>query len=110
MRAAYMPPERAFDPNIQDPHCVAQCLNEPEKLWAQHHNGVFRTTDDCASWTEIKDIAPSTFGFPVAVHPDDGDTAWLIPGISDEKRIPVDGKPKVDRPRCHDRLLSLRRT
>lgn len=99
MRAEYMPPERAFDPVIQDPHCVVQCPGQPEKFWAQHHNGVFRSVDDCATWTEIKDIAPSTFGFPVAVHPEDGDTAWLVPGLSDEKRIPVDGQVVVNRTR-----------
>jgi hypothetical protein len=99
MRAAYMPPERAGDPTIQDPHRLARCPAQPDTLWAQHHNGVFRTTDGCASWQEIADIAPSTFGFAAAVHPTDGDTAWLVPGMSDEKRIPVDGKVVVNRTR-----------
>ena len=26
---------------------------------------------------------PSTFGFAVAVHPDDPDTAWFVPAVSD---------------------------
>ncbi|MCZ6836127.1 MAG: exo-alpha-sialidase [Planctomycetota bacterium] len=99
MRAEYMPPEREFDQRIQDPHCVVQCPSQPEKFWAQHHNGVFRSVDDCATWIEIKNISPSTFGFPVVVHPDDGETAWLVPGISDEKRIPVDGQVVVTRTR-----------
>ena len=99
MRAEYMPPDRAYDPVIQDPHCVVQCPAQPEKFWAQHHNGMFRTTDDCASWQEIMDVKPSTFGFPVAVHPEDGDTAWFVPALNDEKRIPVDGKVVVNRTR-----------
>ena len=99
MRAEYMPPERAHDPNIQDPHCVVQCPGQPEKFWAQHHNGIFRSIDDCATWTEITDVQPSTFGFPVAVHPEDGETAWFLPAHSDQKRIPLDGRVVVNRTR-----------
>ncbi|MCH7884616.1 MAG: exo-alpha-sialidase [Planctomycetes bacterium] len=98
MWAAYMPPERKDDPNIQDPHCVVQCAANPDVLWAQHHNGIFRSTDGAASWQEVKST-PSSFGFAVAVHPADPDTAWFVPGISDEKRIPVDGKVVVSRTR-----------
>ena len=35
---------------------------------------------------------PSTFGFAVAVHPRDPDTAWFVPAESDELRVPVDGR------------------
>lgn len=97
MRAEYMPPDRQGDPNIQDPHCVAMCHNQPDVMWAQHHNGVFRTTSGGASWTEIPNVPPSVFGFAVAVHPHDADTAWFVPAIKDEKRIPVDGKVVVTR-------------
>jgi hypothetical protein len=99
MRAAYMPPERAYDPNAQDPHRMVQCPARPEVFWAQHHNGVFRSVDDCASWQELTDLPISGFGFPVAVHPADPDTAWLVPGSSDQRRIPVDGKVVVLRTR-----------
>jgi photosystem II stability/assembly factor-like uncharacterized protein len=67
-------------------------------MWVQHHNGIFRS-DDTENWTEITGVDPSTFGFAVAVHPDDGDTAWFVPGIKDEKRIPVDGALVVTRTR-----------
>jgi hypothetical protein len=99
MRAAYMPPERQFDPNIQDPHRVVQCRSQPDHFWAQHHNGVFRSIDNCGSWKEITDLPPSVFGFAVAVHPHDPQTAWFVPAIKDEKRIPVDGKVVVSRTR-----------
>jgi len=99
MWAAYTPPEHKFNQAVQDPHRVVQCAGEPDHYWAQHHNGVFRTTDGCESWQEVTDIKPSNFGFAVAVHPEQGDTAWLVPGISDEKRIPVDGKVVVTRTR-----------
>ncbi len=99
MRAAYMPPERASDPYIQDPHRLVQCRSAPDVFWTQHHNGVFRSTDGLGSWHEFPDVPPSTFGFAVAVHPDDPLTAWLVPGVSDERRIPVDGKVVVTRTR-----------
>ena len=99
MRAEYMPPEKSLEPNIQDPHRVVRCVGEPDVLWAQHHNGIFRSTDDGVSWTEIRHTDPSVFGFAVAVHPRDAGTAWFVPAIKDEKRIPVDGKVVVARTR-----------
>jgi hypothetical protein len=99
MRAAYMPPEMAHYPNIQDPHRVVQCAAAPDAMWAQHHNGVFKTVDNAKTWTEITEIPPSVFGFAVAVHPREPGTAWFVPAIKDEKRIPVQGKVVVSRTR-----------
>jgi hypothetical protein len=99
MRAEFMPPERQFDPNIQDPHLLVQCHANPSVLWVQRHNGIFRSTDAAASWMEITDVTPSAFGFPVAVHPHDPDVAWFVPAVKDEKRYPVDGRVVVNRTR-----------
>lgn len=99
MRAEFMPPERAFEPNVQDPHLLVQCQGSPDALWVQHHNGIFRSTDGGATWQEISDVKPSAFGFAVAVHPHDPATAWFVPAIKDEKRIPVDGRVVVTRTR-----------
>lgn len=107
MRAEYMPPERAGDPNIQDPHLVVRCPGAPECLWAQHHNGIFRTVDHGRSWTEVTCENPSSFGFAVAVHPEDPETAWFIPAIKDEKRIPADGRMVVTRTRDGGRSFEL---
>ncbi len=68
-------------------------------MWVQHHNGIFVSSDEGRNFTEIKDVKPSVFGFPVAVHPRDPDTAWFVPEIKDEKRIPVGGKLAVTRTR-----------
>jgi hypothetical protein len=92
MYAEYMPPERREDPVIQDPHRVVQSPTSPEVLWAQHHNGVFRTVDGAARWTEVTAIRPSKFGFAVAVHPARPETAWFVPAVKDECRVPVDGR------------------
>lgn len=99
MRAGYMPPDAASDPDIQDPHRIVQCQGQPSHLWCQHHSGVFRSTDDGRSWSEINPIQPSNFGFAVAVHPQRGDVAWFAPAQKDEVRVPVDGKVVVTRTR-----------
>jgi photosystem II stability/assembly factor-like uncharacterized protein len=99
MFAAFMPPERREDPAIQDPHRVVHCPAQPDRLWAQHHNGVFRSDDGGRSWKTIDNVQPSVFGFAVAVHPSDPDTAWFVPAVKDETRIPVDGKVVVARTR-----------
>lgn len=99
MRAEYMPPERQFDPNIQDPHRLVQCPTQPDRLWVQHHNGIFRSVNGGAQWEEITGVQPSVFGFGVVVHPRQADTAWFVPAIKDEKRIPVDGRLVVTRTR-----------
>jgi hypothetical protein len=52
-------------------------------------------------------VRPSGFGFAVAVHPHDADTAWFVPGIKDEHRIPVDGKLVVTRTRDGGRSFEV---
>lgn len=99
MRADYFPPEQMGLPNNQDVHCLAQSTANPEVFWVQHHNGIFKSTDGAASWTEIADVKPSVFGFAVAAHPKDPDTAWFVPSTKDEKRCPTDGKVVVNRTR-----------
>lgn len=97
MHAEYMPPERRDDPTIQDPHRVVRCPAAPEVFWAQHHNGVFRSTDEARTWHEVTAIRPSKFGFAVAVHPRDPDRAWFVPAVKDACRVPVDGRMVVAR-------------
>jgi hypothetical protein len=104
-----MPPEQRDNPNIQDVHRLAQCAARPEVLYAQHHNGAFRSTDGSASWHELGAIAPSKFGFAVAVHPKDADTAWFVPADKDERRVPLDAKLVVARTRDGGRSFSVLR-
>jgi photosystem II stability/assembly factor-like uncharacterized protein len=99
MKAAFAPPEFEFVPHVQDPHCLAVCAADPDIVWVQHHSGIYRSTDAARSFTEIPDVYPSVFGFPVAAHPTDPDTAWFTPAIKDECRVPVDGKMVVNRTR-----------
>jgi hypothetical protein len=98
LRAAYMPPELAGNANTQDVHRVARCPAAPEVLWCQHHNGIWRSVDDAASWEPVEPPV-SSFGFAVAAHPRQRDTAWFAPARADEQRVPVDGALVVNRTR-----------
>ncbi|WP_371328782.1 MULTISPECIES: WD40/YVTN/BNR-like repeat-containing protein [unclassified Pandoraea] len=98
MEADYMPPERRLDPNAQDVHRLVQCRTAPNALWAQHHNGIFRSLDFGTQWRRIHAL-PSSFGFAAAVDPHDPDTAWFVPAQRDACRIPVDARLVVTRTR-----------
>ena len=98
MKAEFMPPDKASEPTIQDPHQLARCAAEPDVVWCQHHNGAYRSVDCGRTWTAIHP-PPSHFGFAVAAHPSDPDTAWFVPAVKDETRVPVDGKVVVARTR-----------
>jgi hypothetical protein len=99
MRANFMPPELADDPNIQDAHRIVRCEGAPDVLWCQHHGGIWRSTDNAASWQEITAAPISNFGFAVAVHPSQPDTAWFAPAEADQKRVPVGAALVVNRTR-----------
>ena len=99
LRAEYMPPDLAYDPVTQDPHRLAQCPAAPDVVWCQHHNGIFRSDDGGENFVEIENAKPSRFGFAVAVHPEDARTAWFVPAVKDERRVPVDQRFVVSRTR-----------
>ncbi|MGE8496502.1 MAG: WD40/YVTN/BNR-like repeat-containing protein [Pseudomonas sp.] len=107
MRAAYMPPELEGTPEIQDPHRMVACPAEPDTLWVQHHNGIFVSRDRAARWQEITEAGPSTFGFTVVVHPTDPQTAWFVPAIKDECRVPVAQRLVVTRTRDAGRSFTV---
>jgi photosystem II stability/assembly factor-like uncharacterized protein len=60
--------------------------------------GIWRSTDDLANWQQLH-AQPSSFGFPVAVHPKQPDTAFFVPAHSDQKRTPIEGEVVVTRTR-----------
>jgi hypothetical protein len=110
MRAAYLPPEQADSPNTQDPHLIARCSQVPDVLWCQHHNGIWRSTDNARSWQEVRGAPVSSFGFALAVHPQESGTAWFVPAKADECRVPVAAALVVNRTRDGGRSFdTLRR-
>ncbi len=98
MKAGYVPPEQSELPEFQDPHRVVQSPSSPEVFWCQHHMGIYRSSDDLATWEKLE-AEPSSFGFAVAAHPHDANTAFFVPAHSDQKRAPIDGRVVVTRTR-----------
>ena len=107
LRNAYMPAGLEGDPLSQDPHRIVQCPANPERLWMQHHNGIFRSDNGGVHWVELTGIPPSSFGFAVAVHPRDPDIAWFVPATKDEQRFPVDARLVVTRTRDGGRSFAV---
>ena len=67
-------------------HCVHNMMRAPgdgDLLYQQNHHGVWRSADGGRSWDDINDGLPSTFGFPIRVHPRDPQTIWTLPLNSD---------------------------
>ena len=69
----------------------------------------FVSSDEGMTFAEITGVEPSSFGFPVVVHPRQPDTAWFVPEIKDEKRIPREGKLVVNRTRDGGKTFEVRR-
>jgi hypothetical protein len=107
MRAEHVPPELTHDPIAQDVHCLVQCPADPGRMWVQHHNGIFISSDEARNFHEITEVQPSSFGFAVVVHPRAPDTAWFVPEIKDERRVPRDGRLVVTRTRDAGRSFEV---
>jgi hypothetical protein len=73
---------------------------QPDVLFQQNHCGVYRSDNNGDDWIDIGDgKLPSRFGFPIAVHPHDPKTVYIILEESDEYRMSVDGQFSVWRSR-----------
>lgn len=58
-----------------------------------------RSDDGGASWREISGDLPTDFGFPIAVHPHEPETLYVVPITSDSEHYPPDGRLRVYRSR-----------
>lgn len=79
-------------------HCVHNLVRTAGKdvLYQQNHHGVYRSPDGGRTWQDITTGLPSTFGFPIAVHPRDAGTVWVIPLNGDTAgRFPPDASAAV---------------
>jgi photosystem II stability/assembly factor-like uncharacterized protein len=76
-------------------HKMVQDPEHPERLYQQNHLGVFRSTDAGDNWERCEEGLPARFGFPIAMHPRDHATLYLIPQESDQVRMFPEGKPAV---------------
>jgi photosystem II stability/assembly factor-like uncharacterized protein len=89
-------PEDAPDEEqIQCVHNVHRSPVQPETLYLQFHNGVFRSDDGAQTWQSIEDGLPSNFGLPMAIDPNNPDRAFVIPLVSEMDRVTFDGRVRV---------------
>ena len=73
-------------------HKVARDAADPERLYLQHHGGIYRSDDGGGAWTAMTGIAGMDFGFPVVAHPTRPSTAYLLPLESDMYRCTPNGE------------------
>ncbi|MDP3265081.1 MAG: exo-alpha-sialidase [Tabrizicola sp.] len=80
-------------------HCVHNIMRAPgsdDVLYQQNHHGVWRSADGGRSWEDITSGLPSTFGFPIRVHPRDPQVIWTLPLNGDrDGRFPPDAAAAV---------------
>lgn len=75
-----------------DPHVIALCAANPDRIWQQNHTGVFTTEDGARNWKRVDQEQESVhFGFPIAADERDPNTAWAIPAKGDDQRMTIDG-------------------
>ena len=99
-RADFFPDDQRYPEFGQCVHNLVMAAGRPNRLYQQNHCGMYRSDDGGVSWQSIEKGLPSTFGFPAAAHPDDPDTAFLIPLNGDSVgRFVPDAKAAVWRTR-----------
>jgi photosystem II stability/assembly factor-like uncharacterized protein len=92
-------PHPAAPRNGETGHCVHNMMRAPgsdDVLYQQNHHGVWRSADGGRSWDDITEGLPSTFGFPIRVHPRDPNMIWTLPLNGDSAgRYPPDAAAAV---------------
>ena len=81
-------------------HHLERADGDGDLIYQQNHYGVWRSEDGGRAWTDITAGLPSTFGFPLQVHPRDPRTVWTLPLNGDtEGRYPPGAAAAVWRSR-----------
>jgi photosystem II stability/assembly factor-like uncharacterized protein len=80
-------------------HRIAMNPSRPDTLFMQKHWHVMRSDDAGDSWQKVSGNLPSDFGFPIAVHPHEPETVYVVPIKSDSEHVPPDARLRVYRSR-----------
>jgi photosystem II stability/assembly factor-like uncharacterized protein len=97
--ARFMPPDQQYPEWGQCVHKVVSHPSNPDRMFLQHHWGVYRSDDAGDSWNDIGKGLPSDFGFAMEIDPNNADTVFIIPIESDEFRCTPEAKLRVYRTR-----------
>jgi len=66
-------------------HRLGLVPGQPNILYRQQHCGVYRSDDHGETWQDISAGLPERHGFPLAVHPRDAQTAFIVPAYQGTK-------------------------
>ena len=80
-------------------HKVVRHPSRPDRMFLQHHFGLYRSDDGGDTWRQASKGVPSDFGFAMAMHPRNPETVYILPLQADEFRCPPEGKLRVYRTR-----------
>ena len=97
IRAKFLPPDQQYPEWGQCVHKVVNHPSNPNRMFLQHHWGVYRSDDAADSWNDIGNGLPSDFGFAMEINPHDANTVYIIPIESDEFRCTPEAKLRVYR-------------
>jgi photosystem II stability/assembly factor-like uncharacterized protein len=97
--ARFLPPDQQYPEWGQCVHKVVSHPSNPDRMFLQHHWGVYRSDDAGDSWNDIGKTLPSDFGFAMEIDPNNADTVFIIPIESDEFRCTPEAKLRVYRTR-----------
>jgi len=95
--ARFMPPDQQYPEWGQCVHKVVSHPSNPNRMFLQHHWGVYRSDNRGDSWDDIGKGLPSDFGFAMEIDPHDANTVYIIPIESDEFRCTPEAKLRVYR-------------
>ena len=93
--AGYLPEELREGTHALCVHDIKRAPLQPERLFMQFHNGVYRSDDAGATWSPIAEGLPADFGFPMVVDPADADSAYVIPLVDGSDRVTPEGRLRV---------------
>jgi len=95
--ARFLPPDQQYPEWGQCVHKVVNHPANPERMFLQHHWGVYRSDNAGRSWDDIGKGLPSDFGFAMEMDPNDANTVYIVPIESDEFRCTPEAKLRVYR-------------
>ncbi len=95
VKATFLPEEQRYPEYGQCVHKVSGDCGNPDRLYLQNHNGVYRSDDWGTNWTSIADGLPAEFGFSIVADPVRPDHAYVFPLTSDYQRFTPDYRCRV---------------